>query len=248
MLRKAVPGLVLATVLVAPAAAQTVDEVIAKSFEARGGLDKLKAIQAVRMTGKMTIGPMEAPIVIETKRPASLRMDVTVQGALAVQAYDGTTAWGISPMGTGRAERVPPEAARQMAYQADLDGPLVDYEAKGHRVELVGKEKVEGRDAFKLKVTRKDGQVEYYFLDAGSWLPVRVEGRQTVRGTEIEGEGTIGDYKKVAGFLWPHFIQNGAKGRPEKQTITIEKVEVNPTIDDTRFRMPAATPSEAPKK
>jgi len=246
MLRKALPGLVLAAVLAAPAAAQTVDEVIAKSFEARGGLDKLKAVQSVRMTGKMTMGPMELPMVIELKRPASLRMDVTVQGALAVQAYDGTTAWAISPM--GQAERVPSEAAKQMAAQADLDGPLVDYGAKGLQVELLGKEKVEGSDAFKLKVTRKGGDVEYYFLDAGSWLPVRVEGKQTVRGTEIEGEGTIGDYKEVAGFLWPHSIRNGAKGRPEKQTITIEKIEVNPAIDDARFKMPAAKPAEPPKR
>jgi outer membrane lipoprotein-sorting protein len=236
MLRKALPGLVLAAFLAAPAAAQTVDEVIAKSFEARGGLDKLKAVQAVRMTGKMTMGPTELPIVIETKRPASIRLDVTVQGTLAVQAYDGTTGWAISPMGTGQAERVPPEAAKRMADQADMDGPLVDYTAKGHQVELLGREKVEGSDAFKLKVTRKGGDVEYYFLDAKSWLPVRVEGRQTVRGTE------------VAGFLWPHSIQNGAKGRPEKQTITIEKIEINPTIDDSRFRMPAAKPAEPPKK
>ena len=248
MLRKALPGLVLAAVLAAPAAAQTVDEVIAKSFEARGGLDKLKAVQAVRMTGKMTMGPTELPIVIETKRPASIRLDVTVQGTLAVQAYDGTTGWAISPMGTGQAERVPPEAAKRMADQADMDGPLVDYKAKGHQVELLGREKVEGSDAFKLKVTRKGGDVEYYFLDAESWLPVRVEGKQTVRGTEIEGEGTIGDYKEVAGFLWPHSIQNGAKGRPEKQTITIEKIEINPTIDDSRFRMPAAKPAAPPKR
>jgi outer membrane lipoprotein-sorting protein len=248
MLRKALSGLVLAAVLAVPAVAQTVDEVIAKSFEARGGLDRLKAIQSVRMTGKMSMGPMELPMVIETKRPASLRLEVTVQGALAVQAYDGTTAWGISPMGTGQAEALPADQAREMANQADLDGPLVDTKAKGHRVELLGKEKIEGRDAFKLKVTKKDGGVEYYFLDAESYLPVRVEGRRTVRGTEIEGEGTVGNYKEAGGFLWPHSIQNGAKGRPEKQTITIEKIEVNPPIDDARFKMPAAKPAEPPKE
>jgi outer membrane lipoprotein-sorting protein len=248
MLRKALPGLLLAAVVAAPAAAQTVDELIAKSFEARGGLDKLKAIQSIRMTGKMSMGPMELPMVIEMKRPASFRADVTVQGTTAVQAYDGATAWGISPMGTGQAEPIPAEEAKEMADQADLDGPLVDYKAKGHQVEFLGKEKLEGSDAYKLKVTKKDGDVEYYFLDAESYLPVRVEGKRTVRGTEIEGEGTIGDYKEAGGFLWPHSIQNDAKGRPEKQTITIEKIEINPAIDDARFRMPGAKPAEAPKK
>jgi outer membrane lipoprotein-sorting protein len=248
MLRKALPGLVLATVLAAPAAAQTVDEVIAKSFEARGGLDKLKAVQSVRMTGTISGGPMDVPMVIEMKRPASVRMEVTVQGALAVQAYDGTTAWGISPMGTGQPETLPAEAARALAAQADIDGPFVDSEAKGHRVELLGREKAGGRDAFKLKVTRKDGGVEYYFFDALSYLPVRVEGKQVVQGTEIEGEGTIGDYKEVGGFLWPHSMQNGVKGRPEKQTITIDRIEINPPIDDARFRRPAAKPASPPER
>jgi outer membrane lipoprotein-sorting protein len=223
MLRKALSGLVLAAVVTVPAAAQTVDEVIAKSFEARGGLDKLKAVQSIRMTGRMTMGPMDLPMVIETKRPASLRLDVTVQGTIAVQAYDGTTGWAISPMGTGQPEVLPAEQAKVMADQADIEGPLVDYKAKGHQVELLGKEKIESGDAYKLKVTKKDG-------------------------TEIEGEGTIGDYKEVGGFLWPHSIQNGAKGRAEKQTITIEKIEINPAIDDARFKMPAPKPAEAPKE
>jgi len=111
----------------------------------------------------------------------------------------------------------------------------------------VGKEKVEGSDAWKLKVTKKDGDVEYYFLDADSYLPVRVEAKRTIRGTEIEGESTIGDYKEAGGFLWPYSIQNGAKGRPEKQSITVQKIDVNPVIDDARFKMPAKAP-EAPKK
>jgi len=84
------------------------------------------------------MGPMELPMVIELKRPASFRADVTVQGTAAVQAYDGKTAWGISPQGTGQAEPMPAEAAKEMADQADLDGALVDYKAKGHQVELVG--------------------------------------------------------------------------------------------------------------
>ena len=247
MLRKALPGLVAGALLAAPAAAQTVDELIAKSIEARGGLEKLKAIQSIRMTGKMTMGPMELPMVIEMKRPRSFRADITVQGTAAVQAYDGTSGWGISPMGTGQAEALPAEEAKEMADQADLDGPLVDYKAKGNQVELVGKEKAEGSDAWKLKVTKKDGDVEYYFLDADSYLPVRVEAKRTIRGTEIEGESTIGDYKEAGGFLWPYSIQNGAKGRPEKQSITVQKIDVNPVIDDARFKMPAKAP-EAPKK
>jgi outer membrane lipoprotein-sorting protein len=247
MVLKTVPGLVLAAALAGPAVAQSVDEVIEKSFQARGGLDKLKAVQSIRMTGRMSVGADDLSMVVEMKRPGKIRVDTSGRGRTAVQAYDGKTAWGISPMGAGRAEKLPADQARAIADQADLDGPLVDYKAKGHQVELLGKEKVQGKDAFKLKVTRKNSNAEHYFLDARSYLPVRVEGRRTVRGTDIEGEGTIGDYKEAGGFLWPHSIQNGAKGMPDKQVITIEKIEINPAIDDARFEMPAAKPAAAPK-
>jgi Predicted periplasmic protein (DUF2092) len=248
MLRRALLGLVAGAALTAPALAQTVDELIAKSFETRGGLDKLKAVKSIRMTGKMTMGPgMEAPITIEMKRPRNARMEFTIQGSTGVQAYDGKQAWGISPMGSRQAEPMPAEMAKDLDDQADMDGPLVDYKAKGNQIELVGKEKVEGSDAFKLKVTKKDGDVEYWYLDAESYLPVKVEAKRTIRGSEIEGESTLSDYKEAGGFLWPYSIQSGAKGRPEKQSLVIDKIEINPVIDDARFKMPAAKPAAPPK-
>ena len=139
--------------------------------------------------------------------------------------------------------------AKELDNQADIDGPLVDYKAKGHQVELVGKEKVEGSDAWKLKVTLKNGDVQHIYLDADSYLEIRNESKRTIRGSETELENTIGDYKEVGGLLWPHSIQSGAKGRPEKQSFAFESIEVNPTIDDARFKMPApaAKPAEAPK-
>ena len=251
MLRKALVGLVAGAILVAPALAQTADEVIAKANEARGGLEKMKAVQSVRMKGKMTMGPgLEAPITIEMKRPRNARMEFTIQGMTGVQAYDGQQAWGISPMGSRQPEPMPAEMAKDLDNQADIDGPLVDYKAKGHQVELVGKEKVEGSDAWKLKVTLKSGDVQYIFLDADSHLEIRNESKRTIRGSEVELENTIGDYKEVGGLLWPHSIQSGAKGRPEKQSFAFESIEVNPAIEDARFKMPAPAPkpAEAPKQ
>lgn len=251
MLRKALVGLVAGATLVAPALAQTVDEVIAKANEARGGLEKMKAVQSVRMKGKMTMGPgLEAPITIEMKRPRNARMEFTIQGMTGVQAYDGQQAWGISPMGSRQPEPMPAEMAKDLDNQADIDGPLVDYKTKGHQVELVGKEKVEGSDAWKLKVTLKSGDVQYIFLDADSHLEIRNESKRTIRGSEVELENTIGDYKEVGGLLWPHSIQSGAKGRPEKQSFAFESIEVNPAIEDARFKMPAPAPkpAEAPKQ
>jgi hypothetical protein len=250
MLRKALVGLITgATLSAAPALAQSVDDVIAMVTEARGGLAKLRAVQSVRMKGKMTMGPgVEAPITIEMKRPKNARMEFTIQGATGVQAYDGRQAWGISPMGSRQPEPLPPEMARGLDNQADIEGPLVDYKAKGHQVELVGKEKLAGGDAWKLKLTLKGGDVQYIYIDARSHLEVRNETSRTVRGAVVEIENTIGDYKEVAGVLWPHRVESGAKGRPEKQTFAFESIEVNPAIDDARFKMPAGKPAETPRQ
>ena len=248
MFRKTLPAVITAIALAAPAAAQTAEQLIAKSFEARGGLEKLKAVQSIRMTGGMSVGPEDLSMIVEMRRPDKIRVDTSGRGKAAVQAYDGKTAWGILPTGTGQAQVLPSELAKAIAEQADIDGPLVDYAAKGNRVELVGKEsRVDGRSAFKLKVTRKDGTVAYYFLDARSYLPIRVEATRTVRGRPIEAEGTMGDYREAGGFLWPHRLENGAGGMPDKQVITIDRIEINPPIEDVRFTMPEAKPADAPR-
>jgi outer membrane lipoprotein-sorting protein len=248
MSRKTLPGLLVAATLAASAAAQTADQVIAKSFEARGGLDKLKAIHSIRMTGRMSVGADDLAMVVELKRPNKVRVDTSGRGRTAVQAYDGKTSWGILPTGTGQAQVLPSELAKAIAEQADIDGPLVDYAAKGNRVELVGREsRVDGHSAFKLKVTRKDGSVAYYFVDTRSYLPIRVEATRAVRGRVMEAEGTMGDYRQAGGFLWPHRLDNGARGMPDKQVITIDRIEINPPIDDARFSMPGARPAEAPR-
>ena len=250
MLRKALFGLIAlaAFAAAAPASAQTADEVIARSIEARGGLASIKAVESVRMTGTMSMGPMEMPMVVEMKRPARFRAQMTFQGSPVVQGFDGQQAWTIAPTGGGRAEALPAEAARQMAQQADLEGALVDYKAKGHQAELVGKEQVEGRDAYRVKLTLKSGDVEFYLIDAKSWLPVRVEAVRQLGPNRIEGETKLGDYREVAGWKWPHTIENGAKGRPEKQTLSFTRIEVNAAIDDARFQMPAAKASDPPRQ
>ena len=245
MLRRALPGLIL-TVLAAPAAAQTADEIIARSLEARGGLERLKAVQSIRMSGQVSAGDRRARIVIEVKRPALIRIETVVDGARAVQAFDGKAAWGIPPAGSGRAEPLPAEAARALAEDFDIDGPLIDHEAKGHRVELVGKARVGGREAYEIRVTRKTGGVESHFLDVASGLPVRVETRRVVRGAEIEGESEIGDYREAGGLQWPFSIRSGARGRPERQTLAVDTIEINPALDDARFRMPG--PRSAPPR
>ncbi|MCL4818861.1 MAG: hypothetical protein KJ067_06955 [Vicinamibacteria bacterium] len=247
MLRKALLALAGAALL-APASAQTLDEILAKNLEARGGADKIKAVKTMRITGRMTVGPgLEAPVVMEFKRPARMRMDFTFQGMTGTQAFDGKGGWQVMPFqGNPNPEPMSPDDIKDAEEQADIDGPLVDWKAKGHSVELVGKEKVEGTDAWKLKITMKGGDVRHVFLDADAYLEIRGEGKRKIRGTEVETEQTISDYKEVGGLVMPHAFEGGPKGSPMRQKITVDKIELDVDIDDARFAMPAKKDAPAP--
>jgi hypothetical protein len=230
----------LAVALPASLRAQSLDDVIAKHIEARGGLTKLRAITSMRASGEMEVGPgIKAPVVMEQTRPEMLRMDITVQGMTATQAYDGTTAWTINPFqGKKDADVMPADMAKSFIEGADFDGALVDWKAKGHTVTLIGKEKIEGSDAFKLKISLKNGNERMVFLDADSYLEIRNEQKQTMQGTEIETFSNIGDYREVNGTQLPFSVEQGAKGQPGVQRFTITKIEANVAVDKTRFAMP----------
>ncbi|MBI1750417.1 MAG: outer membrane lipoprotein-sorting protein [Acidobacteria bacterium] len=245
MRRTMLTFLVGVLLLCMPAAAQTVDEVISKNIQAHGGPDKLKAVRSMRLSGRMTLGQgLEAPITIEVKRPMQLRMEFTFQGMTAVQAYDGAMGWQIMPfMGKEDPEPLSADDLKEVREQADLEGPLMEYKAKGHQVELMGKETVEGTECYKLKLTRKEGDVSFIFLEADSWLEIRMTARRMVRGNELEIETSLGDYKEVQGLILPHVTEFGRKGSPQKQKISIDKIELNVALDDARFKMPEVKPA-----
>ncbi len=245
MLRKLYLSAVVAVVLVPAMLAQTADEIVAKHIAATGGADKIKAAKTVKMTGKAEMQSMEAPFVMSLKQPNMLRMEITVQGLVLVQAYDGKSGWAIVPF-TGKKdpEAVTADEAKELQDQADL-WPLLDYQAKGHKVELLGKDKIEGTDAYKLKLTHANGDVETLYLDADSFLEIKNEETRTVRGSEQQTETSLGDYREIGGLMFPFAIESGVKGSPEKQKITLEKVELNVPVDDSAFKMPP--PAPAPK-
>jgi outer membrane lipoprotein-sorting protein len=228
-----------------PAAAQdtelTVDQIVEKHTQALGGADKLKAIQSETITGKVVLmgGQLEAPVTMSVKRPASMRMEMTVQDKSYIQAFDGATAWTVNPFtGPPDPQKSNDEDTQLAKDDADvIEGSLVDYKAKGNTVELVGKEEVEGSPAYKLKVTKKSGNVEYEFLDAQTFLPIRTSGKRKQMGQEMEFESSPGNYKPVNGVMMPHSLAQKVNGNPMMQ-LTIEKIEVNTPIDDSVFKMP----------
>lgn len=254
MVRKTCLWAIAAVLAVAAAQAQTpeapaltIDEVIAKNLEARGGKDKIAAVQSARFTGHMTMGEgMEAPLVLVWRRPNLVRMEFTIQGMTGVQAYDGKTGWAVMPfMGKKDPEPMTADELKDVEDMGDLfEGPLFDYAAKGHQVELVGKEDVEGTPAYKLKLTKKNGDVVSMFLDADAFLEIKTEGKSIRRGQEVEFESSEGDYKEVGGILFPHSMEQKAKGSPHGSTITIDKIELNVELPESHFAMPEVKKEE----
>jgi outer membrane lipoprotein-sorting protein len=231
-----------------PAAAQSTDEIVNQHIEARGGLEKIQSVNSARIVGKMTMGPgMEAPVVLEWKRPESLRLEFVVQGMTGVMTYDGKSGWMLMPfMGKTAPEPVPEEQLKDLAEQADFDGPLVGYQQKGHQVEYLGEDTIEGTPVHKLRLTKKSGDVSTIYLDKDAFLEIKQEASRETRGQQVEIEVTTGDYKEVDGLVLAHSVENRMKGAPVGQTITIETVELNPALEDSRFTMTPADGSDAP--
>lgn len=250
MKNKFVLALCAAALLAVSASAQTADELIEKNLKARGGADKMKAVQSMKITAKMKMGPMEAPIIISKKRPENFRVEFTIQGMTGIQAYDGSTGWSIMPfMGKKDPEAMSADALKDFKDDADFDGPMVDYKAKGNKVEYLGKADVQGTPAYKLHVTTKDGNESNVYLDADSYLEIKSDSKRKIQGQEVESETTLGDYKEVGGLMFPMSIENHAKGREGAQTISIEKVELNPAgLDASLFHMPEVKKPAAPEE
>ena len=233
-------SLALAALLALPVAAQTPDEIIAKFIKTTGGMDKIAAVTTLRRTGKFNGGGgFEAGLLWENKRPQKDREEFQLQGMAGITAYDGHRGWKIEPWeGKKDAEPLGEEELKSIIDDADFDGPLVNYQAKGNKVEYAGMEPVEGTDAYKLKVTKKDGDVLYYFMDTDYFVPIKIETQRMVRGEQREYETSIGDYKEVNGWYLPYSFETNVKGRSNKQKVTFDKIEANAPIADARFEPP----------
>ena len=238
-------GLILASVallgsLASPAGAQSIDEIVARHMTARGGSERWQAIRSLRMTGRAFAGPgREALVTREIKRPGRVRTEFTFQGLTGVYAYDGKRGWQVSPLtGVLDPQALEPENAQVAAEQADLEGALAGGARKGYTLALIGRETLAGREALHIRVTPKTGPPQEHYLDAETYLLVRTEATRQVRGRTVLLETVYGDYRSVGGAVFAHSIDIGARGRPDRVHIVVESIEVNPPIDDKRFRMP----------
>lgn len=250
--------------------------IVEKNVEARGGLQAWRSIQTMTMEGKLGAGgnqraaltqpvskldqkiipqrPAEEaklPFLMELKRARKMRFELQFNGQTALQVYDGANGWKLRPYLNRRVvEPFTPEELKSASMQADLDGPLVDYAAKGTRVELDGAEKVDGRDTYRLKLTLKNGQAMHVWIDAQTFLEVKMEGQpRRLDGTYHPVEIYFRDYRSVNGLQIPHLLESkvlpvaktalGLKDTPvPTEQIIIDKVVINPKLDESLFGKP----------
>jgi photosystem II stability/assembly factor-like uncharacterized protein len=236
-------AIVMVMSLASASRAATVDEILAKNLSARGGEAKLREIKTLRLTGRVVFGgrgrSIEAPWGQVHKRPGMVRSEITLQGLTQIAAFDGREAWTISPFqGRMDAEKATDDDARSSAQQAELEGPLVGWRDKGHRIEYLGTEDTDGTPAIKLRVNRSDGDIQYVYLDPDSFLEVRITTVHKRRGVERITETDYGSYHQVGGVWLPFAIESGSQGGPRNNRILVERAELNVAAEDSWFRFP----------
>jgi outer membrane lipoprotein-sorting protein len=283
--------LAIAATAAPPSSELSAAEIVSRNVAARGGLQAWRSVQTLTMEGTLGAGgnqratlsmphpdqkatpriasqrraeEVELPFVMHMKRPGKMRLELQFNGKTAVQVFDGTNGWKLRPfLNRMDVEPYTAEEKKIALKQSDLDGPLVDYVAKGTRVELTGMDKVEGRDNYKLKVTLKSGEALHVWVDAQTFLDTKIEGQpRRLDGVDHPVEVYFRDYRQVDGLQIPFVLETrvlpvaktalGFKDPPvPAEKITIEKVSVNPKLDDALFTKPqtradAAVASVAP--
>lgn len=239
----------------------TAEQIVAKNLAARGGLQAWHAVQTLSMTGKLEAGgndssplphavkfggvelprrPAEQallPFRLELKRARKSRLELDFRGQTAIQVYDGTNGWKLRPfLNRHEVEPFTSDEMKSMSMQSDLDGPLVDYAAKGTKVEVDGTDKVEGHDTYRLKLILKNGQTQHLWIDASTFLETKIEGSpRRLDGKEHSVEIYYRDYRATNGLMIPYVMETKVEGVRQTEKIDVEQITVNPRLDDARF-------------
>jgi outer membrane lipoprotein-sorting protein len=183
---------------------------------------------------------VQLPFVMDLKRGRKMRVEIQFNGQTAVQVYDGAQGWKLRPfLNRHQVENFTPEELQAASTQSDLDGLLIDYAAKGSKVELDGTEQVDGRNTYKLKVTDKNSHPRHVWVDAETFLETKVEGTPRRLDGKYHPVATyLRDYRSVNGLMMPYLLETAVEGVRDKEKIMIENITSNPKLDDSRFAMP----------
>jgi outer membrane lipoprotein-sorting protein len=227
----------------APVASLSAAQVAERNLAARGGLAAWRGVTAMTVTGDMDAGGKQdtkLPYVLTMKRPNLTRLEIKFQDQAAVQIYDGTQGWKLRPyLGRNDVEDYKPAELQSAAAVAELDGPLIDYTRKGTRIEMAGTEAVEGKPAYKLKLTMKNGEQSDLWIDAVSFLEVKADGApRRIDGKMHKVWVYYRDFRKEGGLMIAHTQETAVEGVKQTHKMTVKTVALNPPTDAATFAKP----------
>ncbi len=214
------------------------DDILSAYYKAIN-IEKMKDWQSITSTGKTTTQGIEYPFKFYLKRPGKLRIEAEVQGNKMIQAFDGKQGWSIIPWsGSSDPQDMTADEVKGMKSQADPEGGLYNWKEKGHKAELIDKEDLEGSLVYKIKLTKADGDIETWFIDAENYVPLKMSAKVKIQGNETESECYFSDYSEFNGVLMAKIMTNKFKEQTVSQ-IEIAKMEINLPVSDSLFVKPA---------
>ena len=216
--------------------AQTIDQVLEKHYKATGQ-DKMAAIKTYYVKAQMSMMGMDMPMTIQMKKPTKFRIDMEVMGQKIEQGFDGEVGWMRNPMAGGGITDLKGAELKQAMQQADLEGELYNYAKKGHSAELIGKVDADGKEAYRIKFTNADGSVKDYYIDANTYLILKIKSKVESMGQTMDVVTKVLDYKDING------IKIGSKMEVETpmgtQSVSMDEVKLDEPMDDSIFARPA---------
>ncbi len=232
--------LISLTTSVALADTLTAAQIADRNVAARGGANAWRTVTSITISGQMDAGgeqEAKLPYVLTMKRPHKSRLELRFQDKAAVQVFDGTQGWKWRPfLGRNEVEAYSAAETKSAADAAELDGPLADYAKKGTAIELQGMDKVEGNQAYKLKLTMKDGSARHLWIDAKTFQDVKIEGEPRRMDGKLRNVFVYSrDFRKEGGLTVPHVLETAIEGIAQTHKMTVDKVAVNPPVDDGMF-------------
>jgi hypothetical protein len=225
----------VAGLCVSLAAAQSlsVEQIVAKNVEAKGGLERIKSVETIKQTGTVTMAGMQVPLTLYAKRPNMVRQEMTVQGKTILNGFDGRVAWILNPLVSPMAAVVAGPQAEQIRADSSFDGPLIEYEAQGYTVRLESPAEEDGRKLIHLRLVAKTGRVTHVYLDASTFLDVK----HTSESDQLKLEQRFEDYRTVSGFKAPFVTRTVVNGVTQSE-MRLDKIEFNVPVEDAFFRLP----------
>jgi len=236
-MKKLIIPFLLSLIFITASFAQTVDEILAEHFAAIGQ-EKLLATNTFMTKGKIMQAQFEIPFTSYHKRPMKFRSEAEFQGMKISSAYDGNIGWYANPMmGSSDPQPMTEEQIDQLKTQADYDGMFYNYKEKGYTVELIEKKSVDDIETYVLKLTRPNGDIIKYYIDAENYVLLKSESKIKMQGIETETETIYSNYKQVNDILIAFSMETKMNGQTAMQMV-FDEITYGVDIPDSMFEMP----------